>query len=353
VLNNSELEAFLEMALADPNRPILVSGAGSSEFVGLSVMECLSKNLERIVLNAPTTDLVTSAEKFCRPLKPSLMISFARSGNSPESVASYHFIKELEPSCRHLIITCNSKGSLALSGLQDKNSFVLLLPEETNDQSLVMTSSFSSMVLATMALGYFHQKEQAYSLLKLSCHYTNLFLSDKTDPMARSIIQQNINRVCYLGSDAAKGLLTEAALKMLEMSDGQCVSRVDSFLGFRHGPQVFAGKHCLVCAVLSEDENTRRYELDLLAEMQRKGQGAGYLVIGPSASKLDLPKLIAFESEGLGPFFRIFPAIVVLQMLAFYKSMALGLSPDAPSASGIINRVVEGVTIYKTPQGKD
>ncbi len=34
------------------------------------------------------------------------------------------------------------------------------------------------------------------------------------------------------------------------------------------------------------------------------------------------------------------------QILGFYKSLHLGLGPDAPSAAGAITRVVEGVHIY-------
>ena len=34
------------------------------------------------------------------------------------------------------------------------------------------------------------------------------------------------------------------------------------------------------------------------------------------------------------------------QILGFFKSLQLGLKPDAPSATGAITRVVEGVQIY-------
>jgi tagatose-6-phosphate ketose/aldose isomerase len=38
--------------------------------------------------------------------------------------------------------------------------------------------------------------------------------------------------------------------------------------------------------------------------------------------------------------------ILLGQVLAFFKSLNLGLSPDSPSTSGAISRIVKGVTIY-------
>ena len=39
-------------------------------------------------------------------------------------------------------------------------------------------------------------------------------------------------------------------------------------------------------------------------------------------------------------------AILSGQLLAFYKSLQLGLMPDTPSVNGSISRVVQGVNIY-------
>ena len=39
-------------------------------------------------------------------------------------------------------------------------------------------------------------------------------------------------------------------------------------------------------------------------------------------------------------------SIIPAQILGFYKSLQIGLMPDAPSVSGAISRVVQGVKIY-------
>ncbi|MGL5253604.1 MAG: SIS domain-containing protein [Brevinema sp.] len=342
VLKDEALKAFLSEALADINRPIIVSGAGSSEFVGQSVIQALTKHTSRRVINAPTTDIVTNPGKFNIPNHPALMISFARSGNSPESVASVDLIKKICPSTKHLIITCNKDGNLAKSA--DKNTYVILLPEETNDVSLVMTSSFSSMVLASVLIGVPTDKGLERTRVISEC--ITQILDQFPDKIASMVVDQKIDRVQFLGTNDAKGVLTEAHLKMIEMTDGKVATRIDSFLGVRHGPQVFTTKNTLVFAILSSDEYIRSYEIDLLNEMKNKKQGSGFIVVGEGSSKLDLPNLLAIETPKLCDCFNVFLAIPVFQLLGLFKSLAVELSPDAPSSSGTINRVVQGVTIY-------
>ena len=143
----------------------------------------------------------------------------------------------------------------------------------------------------------------------------------------------------------------EARLKMQEMTAGRIVSAFDSFLGLRHGPQVFVNDACVVVAALSSGPTARRYELDLLRELRDKKQGMGTLVIcGRSDAEVrDIAKTVIepFPSrEPLPDDCRVFTDIVACQILATFKSIGLGLSPDDPSPDRIINRVVQGVTIY-------
>jgi len=344
VLENKKLEKFLNNAIKDEMKPIIVSGAGSSEFVGQSILATLSKALNRRVLNAPTTDLLTNPNIYSIPNEPSLMISFGRSGNSPESIATVELIKQLHPNTKHLIITCNREGALAK--INDDNTFILSLPEETNDLSLVMTSSFSSMIIATVLSTQISNKEQAYENIKKIGHSTNLIYSTIVDKLNKLMQNSQISRIQYLGTSDVKGLGTEAHLKMLEMTDGLIATRIDSFLGLRHGPQVFINETTIVVAILSNDPYIRKYEEDLLNDLKDKNQGLAYIIIGENASQYNIPNLISFDTNELDDFYKLFPAIVICQLLGFFKSLALGLSPDTPSISGTINRVVQGVTIY-------
>ena len=80
--------------------------------------------------------------------QPCLVVSFARSGDSPESCAALDLLLERRPDCHHLIITCNGRGRLATSYLDDPRVLHIVLDDRTCDRSLVMTSSFTNMVLA-------------------------------------------------------------------------------------------------------------------------------------------------------------------------------------------------------------
>ncbi|MGL4561739.1 MAG: SIS domain-containing protein [Brevinema sp.] len=344
ILKNKQLHTFLEEACQDKNRAIIVSGAGSSEFAGKSILDTLRKSTNRYVINAPTTDIVTHPDKYNFPYPPALMISFARSGNSPESVASVNLIKQTSPTTKHLIITCNKDGQLAQ--IQDTNTFCILLPEETNDKSLVMTSSFSSMVLAAALCGLYKKGASITDMIQEVKKCTEHVFSNLMDPINELLTNPKIDRIQFLGSSDAQGFLTEAHLKILEMTDGQVATRIDSFLGLRHGPQVFVTPNTIVVAVLSNDPYIRQYEIDMLKELKQKSQGLAYIIVGHNPDEVAMPNMITCSTEKLDDFFQLFPAIAICQMIGFFKSLHLGLSPDAPSASGTINRVVQGVNIY-------
>ncbi|MGL4676605.1 MAG: SIS domain-containing protein [Brevinema sp.] len=348
VLEDKELELFFMKAIQDESKPIIVSGAGSSEFAGKSVIDTLGKNLNRRIINAPTTDIVTHPEKFSIPTPPSLMISFARSGNSPESLASVKLLRQYSPSTKHLIITCNKKGSLAQ--IQDDHIYCVILPEETNDESLVMTSSFSSMILAAVLCSYFSKKNEAYQAIKSTGMCVERFLNLQAEQLYQLMNVLDIERIEYLGSSDAVGLQTEGHLKILEMTDGKIATRVDSFLGLRHGPQVFINSHTVVVAILSNDPYVRTYEIDLLNELKTKQQGYAYIVIGKNPEEVILPRLISCDTGDQNDFFKLLSAVVIVQLVGVFKSLNLGLSPDAPSISGTINRVVQGVEIYPYPK---
>jgi tagatose-6-phosphate ketose/aldose isomerase len=242
---------------------------------------------------------------------------------------------------------------------------VLVLPPATNDRSLAMTSSFTSMGLAAVGLGWLANGADPADTSGLGRQAGLASLRRAMEPVqagARRVMEEHgdllerfaslpFDRACYLGSDALAGVMHEGALKMLEMTAGSVITACDSFLGVRHGPQVFINKTCAVVACLSSDPRVRRYEMDLLAELRAKGQGCGTLAI----SAFDDPALrgitddvvvLSPTGERMDDSLRVFSDIVACQLLAFHKSRACGLMPDNPSPGGVINRVVQGVTIY-------
>ena len=57
-------------------------------------------------------------------------MSFARSGNSPESVATVTLGQEIVTDFYQVVITCNKDGQLAKNIQGDANSITLLMPKK-------------------------------------------------------------------------------------------------------------------------------------------------------------------------------------------------------------------------------
>jgi tagatose-6-phosphate ketose/aldose isomerase len=161
----------------------------------------------------------------------------------------------------------------------------------------------------------------------------------------RTLAGESYSRVVYLGSNAFKGLAREAALKLLEMTDGTVAAISDTPLGVRHGPKTFITADTLVFVMLSSDDYTRRYDLDLLNELRTDARAGRVIAITSRAS--DVAAIgECLQVEGTGDAALCFPYLVCAQLYAFHRSLILGHTPDQPSRSGTVSRVVRGVTIH-------
>jgi tagatose-6-phosphate ketose/aldose isomerase len=341
------LGGFLDPLLQRRNLRIVLTGAGTSSFVG----ECLAPALKRRgycrVDAVATTDMVGSPESWFESAVPMLLVSFARSGNSPESIAALTLAEQCVPDCHHLIVTCNDAGDLYRQGQRQRNAHVVLLPEETNDRGFAMTSSFTGMMLAASLAFDLLPQDRPDALSRWASHMLDVGL-----PFIADLARSGFERVVYLGSQEFKGLAREAALKMLELSDGNVVALAETPLGFRHGPKTIVNGRTLVVIFLCNDPHTRRYEMDLLRELRADGVAAR--VVALYAGEADAASTGAGQADGIAVPGAIdaadlalcFPYAMFAQTLAFLQSLALGLRPDTPNARGVVNRVVQGVSIY-------
>ena len=105
----------------------------------------------------PTTNIVSSPYYYLQPDIPTILVSFARSGNSPESVAAAQLGEQIIHSVYHIILTCNEEGNLAKQFQHKENAFVMYMPQEANDQGFAMTGSFTSMMLTALMLCNYNQ----------------------------------------------------------------------------------------------------------------------------------------------------------------------------------------------------
>lgn len=334
-------QAFLTPPLAQPGLRIILSGAGSSAFVGRALAPWLREQSGYDVHAWGTTDIVATPHKYLDTARPTLLISFGRSGDSPESVAAVELASQIVPDCHHLIIACNPDSQLGRYAQQNRQrALMLTMPEGSHDQSFAMTSSFSCMLLAgALVLGGMRRpawREELHGMTA-RCRTLRTTLQQQVKALARSGFQRYIT----LGSGEFAGIAEEGALKMLELTAGQVATRFDTPLGLRHGPKFMIDDKTLVILMSSPEEYARRYEQDLWRELQRDGRAQRVVVL----SQRQEPQALALYDTP-HPLWLMFPYLLFLQMLAFETSLAHEMTPDNPSPQGEVNRVVKGVTIY-------
>jgi tagatose-6-phosphate ketose/aldose isomerase len=336
ISNTARLQASLEGI-----QNIVLTGSGSSEYAGECVRLALQNQLGISTTVVGGGALVEHGKRAVPPMRPALMISIARSGDSPESFAALSRFMESDATIRHLVLTCNANGKLALSS--SPRVTVLTLDDSTNDRSLVMTSSFTNLVLAARALGFLQNPDAYREVCNILCQIASKILLEDFGNIA-SIAEAPFRRAVFLADSIRFGAAREGALKMLEASAGRIATMCETYLGFRHGPMSFAHNDALIVCFLSSDASLRAFECDLLLELEQKELGMAKLVIGE-----DIPAEIlrngdvAIECPGLSTVSdENAPVIDVLvsQLLAFFRSQHEGLHPDAPS-DGVINRVVQ------------
>lgn len=345
------LEQFLAPWLSEPHLRIVLTGAGTSSFVGECLRAAMAQRTGRRAEAIATTDIVAAPRACLEADTPTLLVSFARSGDSPESVATFDLASRLVRRCAQLVVTCNADGALLARARAQGQAHAILLPPAANDRGFAMTSSYTGMMLAAALAFDALAPAEIDWLASLGATLPAAWL-----PTLEPLVQSGFGRAVFLGSGALKALACEAALKLLELTDGRIVSVGDSPLGFRHGPKTFLDASTLVVLLLSNDAHTRRYDLDLLAELRREGVAGSVISLSglhsprPAASGHDIalpvPAALALSDLAL-----CLPYAMFAQSLALLRSLSIGLRPDRPHAAGTVNRVVQGVTIHPLEVG--
>ena len=353
------IQAFLGPVLARPGIRVILTGAGTSAYIGQCLLPLLLGRMAMRVEAIATTDLVASPRSWFQADVPTLLVSFARSGGSPESLAAVELADQCLRDVHHLVVTCNAHGALYQACAGRADALALALPESTHDRAFAMTASFTSMVYAGLAL--FTGIEAAQAGVEAVAASAERVLAEACGGL-RVLAGLSFARVVFLGSGALLGLASEAALKVMELSDGKVATFGHSPLGFRHGPKAVVNRDTLVVLFVSGDALAARYDLDLLRELANDDAAGALMAIGegadpalPGVAWLRVASPRAIPGAGAGArtganagddALLMFPYIACAQVYAFFRSLELGRRPDVPNDSGVVNRVVRGVTLH-------
>lgn len=347
----NEISDFMDKVTSIEGLRIITTGAGSSAFIGESLQLMLANEMGLRSENIHTTDIISCPDSVLYDV-PTLLISYARSGESPESLAACKFAEKRIKDLYQIIIVCDKNSTLAKSGYGSDRKLVLDMPPETCDKGFAMTSSVSSMALATWCL--FHYKE-----METYANYVCILADsmeeefDSIADMTKAVANVDYRRLIWLGTGALRGLAREACVKSMEVTDGYVHAGYDAPTGFRHGPKTVVNDETMTIHYLNNQEYSSQYDIDFINEMIAEKKGNKVVTVKPQHMKdavkgedyeviYSIPTELPTNSE-MGAYIK---ALVFSQMLSMFKSLDKGYQTDSPSVKGDVNRVVQGIVIH-------
>ena len=346
--NQADIEAFLQMIDRTHDYiKVILTGAGTSAYVGDTLIPYFKSIYDERKWNfnaIATTDIVASPLHHLHKDIPTVLVSFARSGNSPESVATVDLAKQIVDELYQITITCAAEGKLAQQAQGDEKNLLLLQPEPSNDAGFAMTSSFTSMMLTALLVfdkaDLTIKEEKVAALIELSQQTLN-----QVDTI-QNLVNLDFNRVIYLGAGPFFGLAHEAQLKILELTAGQVATMYESPVGFRHGPKSLINEQTIVLLFGSVNPYTKQYDLDLIKEVAGDQIARKVVLLTDKKEALAQVEQVEMNNRLLDDIYRTFPYIIFGQLFALLTSLKVKNRPDTPSPTGTVNRVVQGVVIH-------
>lgn len=346
--NLEAIESFLAeaRAMGEGRLSVVFTGAGTSDYVGDTCAPYLRHAGDTKLYDfkpIATTDIVSAPRDFLNPDEPTVVVSFARSGNSPESLAAVQVAKTFVKNVKFINITCAPEGKLAVESEGDADQLTLLIPR-ANDKGFAMTGSYSCMTLLSTLIFDIASLEQKTAWVEAAAKLGEDVVARESE--IAEFLSGDFNRVTYLGSGSFVGLAQEAQLKILELAHGLVATSWDSCMGYRHGPKSFVDDKTIVFVYMNNDEYTRQYDLDILNEINGDQIAAKTIAIQQDgATKFDGTSF-TLAGEALPEGYLALPFVMVAQVISLLNSVRVGNTPDTPSPSGTVNRVVKGVTIH-------
>ena len=349
----TKIETFVKPLIDKNGLRIIFTGAGTSAYVSDVIAPYLREKTGRDVWSIATTDIVAAPTQYLLKNAPTVLVSFGRSGDSPESIGAFELAEQLVDEIYQIVITCNPNGMLANKAKgKNEHTLVLYTPEMTNDLGFAMTSSFTCMLLSGLML------------FDMNNFFENAVLVRKISECGRKILQESdkigelgeigFKRIAFLGSGSLYGLARETCLKVLELNAGKIAAVSETILGFRHGPKSIINDDTLVVIFLSSDSYTHMYEMDFLRELYHD-QGKFKVMAISSAVDNEVAEIVDYafvvDKEECRPWgkdaYLALAYVLFDHIFALSASILNGVLPDTPCPSGSVNRVVKGVTIHQ------
>jgi glucosamine--fructose-6-phosphate aminotransferase (isomerizing) len=247
-------------------------------------------------------------------------VIISRSGQTSEALRAANVLAR-EFHIPTLGVTCAASSPLV--GMCD----LTLCVSGADEKSMVMTRSFTSMLLALQQLAALRagDKEFSAALVRMATHFATA-RNTMAERMETFVEKHSFADYVFLGQGPFHSIAREAALKVMEMSCSY--SQVFHSLEFRHGPKAIVSPDTCLMFFLSERGSGS--ESEVLSEMKELG-GVTIAVCNRANDLVRRSSDLVFELGFGGPeLATLAPAVVPAQMLGFFTGIKKNLNPDSP-----------------------
>jgi glucosamine--fructose-6-phosphate aminotransferase (isomerizing) len=303
-----------------PRSPWLFLACGSSYYLSQIVATLWTRQLQARCTAVPASEFLFAPGETIRRTGAQQVVLVSRSGETTEVLRAAKLL-EAERSVLTLGVTCNADSPLEkLCGRTIKLAWA-------DEQSTVMTRSFTSMLIALERLGakFAGDRELIFALDRLP-EKVQPWLEANADKIQDFGGKRQFADFVFLGQGAHYWLAQEAGLKITEMSSSY--AQVYHTLEFRHGPRSVAGHDTLITFLISEA--AAEEETLLVSEMKELG-AATFVVTNRATEALRRASDLLVELRMDEPeFARLAPVAIPAQLLGAAVGLRKGLDPDTP-----------------------
>ena len=295
----------------------LFIGCGSSYYVALAAAATMKLITGRRARAIPASEILLYPE-LVLSASPFVPVLISRSGQTSEVLKAAEMLRDRD--IPNLAISC-ARGQ----SLEKLATLTIIVPAD--EQSTVMTRSFTSMLLALQFLAGRISGRASYGneLLAMPAA-ARPALMHMPDRIREFVASHTFTNYVCLGQGPFYGLACEYGLKVMEMSIS--TSQVFHSLEFRHGPKSVVTPETLLIFLLSE--HGYEAECDLLEEMKSLG-GATMVITNRANARVRAAADLLVELQLPNPeLTRLAPSLVPGQLLALHAGLKKGVNPDSP-----------------------
>lgn len=315
VLNRRD-ELKRKWASTEPDEVIFI-GSGTSYYISIAAALTFQERTGVTAKAVPASEIFLKPNAVLAKNKKTMIVASSRSGNTSEVVRAIEFAQE------NGLANCLSITSDPDSAMAKKTVYTIVLPH-IREKSVVMTGTYTNILLTCQLLAGFVSDDEGFlSELKQLPEIGNRVMP-RAEALAKKLGEEpQYTHFIYLGLGAYYGMANEGMLKLKEMT--QLFAEAFNPMEFRHGPISVLNENCRV--ILLSQSELRSYEIEVVNDVRRSG--AKTVVIGDGLDKFESDETFELAS-GLSDKSRAILYLPLLQYMAYFRTLEMGLNPDKP-----------------------